>query len=110
MSARVQKISDNPRHRHAAAEAARAIRAAIADPSSAGERSSTHIRRARPLGSTWLTMWSNLPGLILDQRAREYSHTLLPGWTYTPGEMRTEMIVDLEHFATTGEQPEIATR
>lgn len=96
--------------REKASAAAIAIRAAIADPSSAGEKSSAHILRSRPLGSSWLTMWSNLPGLMLDHRAREYTHTLLPGWSYTPAEMRTEMLDDLEHFAATGEQPKVVTR
>ena len=39
-----------------------------------------------------------------------YTHVLLPGWQYTDAEMRTEMIEDLERFATTGEQPKVSTR
>lgn len=41
---------------------------------------------------------------------RRYSHVLLPGWEHTPAELRTEMIVDLERFAETGELPKVATR
>jgi hypothetical protein len=55
-------------------------------------------------------MWRNLPGLQLDAGRRAYSHTLLPGWEYTPAEMRTEMIDDLERLGATGERPAAATR
>jgi hypothetical protein len=93
-----------------ASKAAAAIRAAIADPASAGERRTTHLLMARPRRGVWLAMWANLPGLVLDCGRRRYSHAMLPGWEYTVAEMRTEMIDDLEHFAKTGEQPKIATR
>lgn len=58
----------------------------------------------------WVTIWSGLPGLMLDAGRRRYSHTLLPGWEYTVAEMRTEMIEDLERLADTGERPKVATR
>jgi hypothetical protein len=93
-----------------AAKAAAAIRRAIADPSSAGERSVVHLDLARPRRGVWLATWTNLPGLTLDCGRRAYSHALLPKWEYAVAEMRTEMIEDLEHFAATGEQPKAATR
>lgn len=96
--------------REDARRAAAAIRAALADPDSAGEPSIVHIDLARPRRGVWLKTWSNLPGLMLDTGRRSYTHTLLPKWEYTPAEMRSEMIDDLEHFAETGEQPKAATR
>jgi hypothetical protein len=93
-----------------AAKAAAAIRRAIANPASAGERSVIHLLMARPRRGVWLATWSNLPGLTLDSGRRVYAHALLPKWEYTVAEMRTEMIDDLEHFAATGEQPKVATR
>jgi len=99
-----------PPTREAARAAAKAIRAALADPATAGERRVAHVLLARPRRGTWLTAWSNLPGLTLDRRGRSYTHALLPGWQYTPGEMKTEMIEDLERFAETGEQPKESTR
>lgn len=96
--------------REAACLSAAAIRAALANPASAGERTVVHLDLARPRRGVWLVTWPNLPGLTLDAGKRSYSHLLLPGWEYTPAELRSEMIDDLEHLAATGEQPKIATR
>jgi hypothetical protein len=93
-----------------AKQSAMAIRRAIADPTSVGEPSVTHLLMARPRRGMWIKTWSNLPGLMLDAGTRSYTHTLLPGWQYTPREMKTEMVEDLERFADTGEQPKEATR
>lgn len=90
--------------------AAAAIRAALMDRANAGDRSVVHLHLARPRRGVWLATWSNLPGLILDCGRRSYTHILLPGWEYTPAEMRSEMIDDLDRFAETGEQPKVATR
>lgn len=106
----VQQITNNPRAREEAASAARAIRRAIADPKTAGERSTMHIDMSRPRRGVWLFTWANLPGLTLEAGRHLYSHTLLPGWEYTQAELRTEMLDDLEHFAETGELPKVATR
>lgn len=90
--------------------AADALRAALVDPASAGDRSVAHILLARPRRGVWLATWSNLPGLTLDCGRRVYSHELLPKWEYTIPEMRTEMIGDLDRLAETGKQPTVATR
>ena len=91
--------------RQAAQAAADAIRKWLADPASGGVSQGVHIRMARPRRGVWLTTWANLPGLFYDRGARTYSHVLLPGWCYTPAEMRTEMLDDLELFARTGWRP-----
>jgi hypothetical protein len=96
--------------REQAKQSATAIRSAIADPTIAGEPAVAHLLLARPRRGVWIKTWSNLPGLMLDVRGRHFTHALLPGWQYTPGEMRTEMLEDLERFAVTGEQPKEATR
>lgn len=96
--------------RNNARTSARAIRLALMRPATAGERCVAHIDLSRPRRGVWLGTWPNLPGLTLDLGKRSYSHALLPGWEYTPREMRSEMIGDLEHFAETGEQPKVATR
>lgn len=110
MSDIVQAIKNNPRDRQEAASAARTIRRAIVDPSSAGERSAAHILMSRPRRGVWIFSWANVPGLTLEAGRHLYSHKLLPGWEYTPTEMRTEMLDDLERFAETGELPKVATR
>lgn len=96
--------------REQARQSAAAIRAAIADPTTAGQAGVVHIDMSRPRRGLWFKTWSNLPGLMLDIAARQYTHTLLPGWQYTVREMRTEMLEDLDRFADTGEQPTQATR
>lgn len=93
-----------------ASAAAEAIRASIADPTQAGERTTAHLLLGRPRRCMWVEMWSKLPGLMRNCGAGTYTHTLLPGWQYTQAEMRTEMLDDLEHFAKTDEQPKEATR
>ena len=95
--------------RASAKQSATVIRTAIINPTWAGEPSVAHLRMSRPRRGVWLKTWSRLPGLVLDLGARTYTHELLPGWQYTPAEMKTEMIEDLEHFAATGEQPKVAT-
>jgi hypothetical protein len=100
----------NSAKREDARKSAAAIRAAIADPATAGERGTVHIDLSRPRRGVWLTTWTNLPGLMLNASERIYTHCLLPGWEYSPSEMRTEMIEDLESLAATGEQPKVATR
>lgn len=92
-----------------ARRAALAIRAAIADPKLAGERSVAHVKMSRPQRGLWLISWANFPGLVMDAGRGVYLHQLLPGWEYTVSEMRTEMLDDLDHFAETGEQPKVAT-
>lgn len=99
-----------PFQRHAAQEAARAIRASIKDPTSAGERRVAHILLSRPRRGLWMATWENLPGLTFDAGRRTYSHALLPTWEYTIAEMKTEMLDDLDKLAATGEQPKEATR
>lgn len=96
--------------REAAACAASALRAAIADPATAGTPIIAHILLARPRRGMWMKTWSNLPGLMRDIGAGVYSHALLPGWGYTTREMKGEMIEDLERLAATGERPTTATR
>ena len=96
--------------RSRAAESAKAIRAWIANPLTAGDRTTAHIDMARPRRGLWVEMWTGLPGLMRDCSTGAYTHALLPGWQYTVGEMKTEMIEDLERFAETGEQPKVATR
>jgi hypothetical protein len=94
-----------PINRDDARKAADAIRAVLANPSSAGEKTTAHFLLGRPRRGEWWTTWANLPGLT---RVRgSYRHSLLPGWEYTEAEMRTEMVDDLEHFAETGEQPKM---
>lgn len=94
-----------------AARAATALRAFIADPASGGHRSSVHLKLSGwGPKSTWIAMWSNLPGLMQDLSSGEYTHALLPGWSYTDAEMRTEMLDDLEHLARSGERPTEVTR
>jgi hypothetical protein len=90
-----------------AKQAATVIRTAIMNPTWAGEPSVAHIDMSRPRRGVWLKTWRNLPGLVLDLGARTFTHELLPGWQYTPPEMKTEMVEDLEHFAETGEQPKV---
>lgn len=94
--------------RAAAAAAAIALRAALADPATAGKRLQAHVLMARPRRGMWILTWENLPGFT---RTRDsYTHALLPGWEYTGREVKGEMIADLEHLAATGERPKEATR
>ncbi|MEN3213571.1 hypothetical protein PUR23_26615 [Methylorubrum populi] len=90
-----------------AASAARALRSAIADPSTMGKRSVVHIDLARPRRSEWQDTWSNLPGFL--RVNGRYRHASLPGWEYRRDEIRSEMIPDLEALAERGERPTVAT-
>lgn len=92
-----------------AAVAVAALKAAIADPTTMGERSIAHLDLARPRRGEWWETWSNLPGFTRINGSR-YSHRLLPGWEYTKTEVRSEMIPDLEALATRGVRPTEATR
>lgn len=103
-------VAATPAERAQAAALAIAIREAIADPTTAGEPTTVHVDYSNPRRGVWLTIWPNLPGLFLNKARRAYTHRLLPGWEYTPREMRTEMVEDLERLAATGERPKVATR
>jgi hypothetical protein len=95
--------------RHQARIAADALRQALATGwKTAGEPSTAHLLMARPRRSVWHTTWRDLPGLAMDND--QFSHELLPGWSYTAEELAAEMLPDLEKFAATGEQPKEATR
>lgn len=89
--------------RRIAGEAARALRAAIADPSMMGKRSTVHIDLARPRRGEWHDTWANLPGLC--RVNGRYRHTSLPGWEYRRDEILAELISDLEALAERGERP-----
>lgn len=110
MHARAKLPSATQAEREKARASATAIRRAIADPATAGERGVVHIDLSRPRRGLWLTTWKGLPGLLFDAGRNSYMHTLLPGWEYTVREMRTEMIEDLERLAETGERPTTVTR
>ena len=96
--------------RRQAGEAARALRAAIAEPSTMGKRSVMHLDLARPRRGEWWDSWENLPGFYRVNGPRgHYWHTLLPGWAYTRSEIRSEMTPDLEALAERGVRPTEAT-
>lgn len=96
--------------RRIAGEAARALRAAIADPSTRGAESTAHIDFARPRRGEWWTTWANLPGFVrVNGYGGHYSHACLPGWTYKRAEIVAEMIPDLEALAERGVRPTEAT-
>ena len=92
-----------------AAAAAEALKHAIADPSTMGERSVVHIDLTRPRRGEWWETWANLPGFTRINRTR-FTHRLLPGWEYDRTELRSEMIPDLEALAERGVRPTEATR
>lgn len=96
--------------RQRAAASAAAIRAAIADPSEAGEPATVHLDLSRPRRGVWLTTWSKLGGLSLERGRKVYTHPLLPGWEYTVAELKTEMLEDLDRLAAEGVRPTVATR
>mgnify|MGYP000950717750 CR=1 FL=1 len=102
----------SPKDRADAASAAAALKAAIADPSTMGERSVAHLSLSRPRRGEWWTTWANLPGFLRAGRGTgtRYSHALLPGWEYTRREVLSEMIPDLEALAERGVRPTEATR
>lgn len=88
---------------------AAALRAAIADPGTMGEKSVVHLDLVRPRRGEWWETWSNLPGFTRINGSR-FTHSLLPGWEYTRDEIRNELIPDLEALAARGERPTEATR
>lgn len=92
-----------------AAVAAAALLAAIADPSTMGERTVVHLDLVRPRRGEWWETWSNLPGFTRINGSL-FTHSLLPGWEYTRAEIRSELIPDLEALATRGARPTEATR
>ena len=92
--------------RRVAGEAARALRAAIADPTTRGAESVVHIDLARPRRGEWWTTWANLPGFVrVNGYGGHYWHACLPDWTYTRREIVAEMIPDLEALAEHGVRP-----
>lgn len=96
--------TDDERRR--AGEAAQALRAAIANPSTMGAKSVAHVDLVRPRRGEWWESWANLPGFHrINGKAGRYIHALLPGWSYTQREVRPEMIPDLEALAERGERP-----
>lgn len=86
-----------------AAKAARALRAAIADPSTIGAKNVAHIDFSRPRRGVWIYTWTNLPGFSLCDGF--YHHTSLPGWQYARDEIKAELIPDLEALAERGVRP-----
>ncbi|MCJ2055497.1 hypothetical protein MKL09_02905 [Methylobacterium sp. J-048] len=89
-----------------AAIAARALRAAIADPSTMGERQVAHVDLSRPRRGEWWETWANLPGFVRVNGPKGYYwHRCLPGWNYTRAEIVPEMIPDLELLAERGVRP-----
>ena len=95
------------RERADAAIAARALRAAIADPSTMGEPQTLHLDYSRPRRAEWRTSWANLPGFV--RVNGHYRHASLPGWEYARDEIQAEMIPDLEALAERGVRPTEAT-
>lgn len=95
--------------RAAAKAAAAALRAAIADSTTMGERTVVHIDLARPRRGEWWETWSNLPGFTRINGQR-FTHRLLPGWEYIRSEIKSELIPDLDALAELGERPTEATR
>ena len=91
-----------------AANAARALRAAIADPSTVGARQTMHVDYSRPRRAEWITSWANLPGFVRVNST--YRHACLPGWQYARSEIKAEMIPDLEALAERGVRPTEVTR
>lgn len=93
--------------RAAAAEAARALRAVLADHTKLGARSTMHADLSRPRRALWISTWAGLPGFM--RVNGRYQHDLLPGWEYARAEVRAEMIPDLEALAERGVRPTEAT-
>jgi hypothetical protein len=93
--------------------AAAALRAAIADPTTMGERIIAHVDFGRPRRAVWLVTWRALHGFTRTHepgRPALYSHRFLPGWEYTRAEIVAELIPDLEALAERGERPTVPTR
>ncbi len=67
-----------------AARAARALRAAIADPSTMGAAQSLHIDYSRPRRAEWITSWASLPGFSRRTGRHVLYHRLsLAGWEFS---------------------------
>ena len=108
MTKRAPKLqSPTMQERAAAAIAARALTAAIADPSTRGEPSVTFLDFSNPRRGECHITWSNLPGFL--QVNDRYSHACLPGWEYTNTEIALEMIPDLRALAEHGVRPCVST-
>jgi hypothetical protein len=86
-----------------AARAARALVAAIADPSLKGEPQTYHLDLSNPRRGLWVTKWSGVPGFA--KVNGRFEHDCLPGWSYARNEVRREMIPDLELLAEKGIRP-----
>lgn len=106
MTARAPKPLPPPTlaEREQARAAAAALRGAIADPRTMGARIVAHIDLSRPRRAMWLETWANLPGFSRINGG-SYRHACLPGWEYARGEIRSEMIPDLEALAERGVRP-----
>jgi hypothetical protein len=109
MNAVARQMKASLDQRDEAKAAAVALRAAIADPTTMGERSVAHIDLSRPRRGEWWETWSNLPGFTRINGSR-FIHRLLPGWEYSRAEIIAEMIPDLDALAEHGVQPTKATR
>ncbi|KQS75482.1 hypothetical protein ASG32_27345 [Methylobacterium sp. Leaf361] len=96
--------TDDERRR--AGEAARALREAIADPSTMGAKTAAHVDLARPRRGEWWESWANLAGFHrINGKAGRYIHALLPRWSFARAEIVAEMIPDLEALAERGVRP-----
>lgn len=93
--------------RETARLAAAAMRRAIADPPTMGERAVIHVDYSRPRRAEWITTWANLPGFM--RVNGQYQHDCLPGWVYERCEIVPELIPDLEALAERGERPSVST-
>lgn len=93
--------------RASAADAALRLQAALDNPDLLGEMTAIHVYYGKGRGE-WLKNWTGVPGFSYGSGG--FRHALLPGWTYTKDELRTEMIPDLQKLALTGERPTVATR
>ncbi|MGU3666133.1 hypothetical protein ACLBX9_18265 [Methylobacterium sp. A49B] len=93
--------------REAAAVAAEALAAALADPTTRGERSVAFLDFSNLRRGECHITWSNLPGFL--QVNDRYAHACLPGWEYTKAEIAAEMIPDLRALAVHGVRPCLAT-
>lgn len=94
--------------RRLARDAARALRAAIANPTKMGQEQVMFVDYGSPRRGEKLTIWEGLPGFIRHGDGH-YTHACLPGWQYTKAEIVREMIPDLEALAEHGIRPTEAT-
>lgn len=90
-----------------------ALRRAITDPSTMGEKQTMHVDLSRPRRGQWLTTWANVRGFMrvdCSVAGTFYQHECLPGWVYGRDEIKTEMLPDLEVLERHGMLPKAATR